>query len=322
MNPRDLMIPFALTPLGIIKPESPLFFSGSCFGEVMSQAAQHAGFDTYYGPCGIVFNPLAMAEGFKRMLDEDFYSEDDLIQVGSLFHTHDHHSAFSGTDKAQVLHGINQQLMFGLEAMRKSEVLVLSFGTAWYYILVENGRIVSNNHRRPAADFVKELATSEGIVAVWESLLLRCRELNPQLKVCLAVSPVKYLRDGLVEHSRSKAVLISAVHALCEALPETYYFPSYELLVDVLRDYRWYAEDMAHPSRQAESIIWEAFSETWMDSNARKMILEVGQYRRLLAHKIRFPDTPEAISLQEQKENLNKQLMRAYPHLDTRKLGS
>jgi len=318
---RDLMIPFTVSPLGYVGPENAMFFSGSCFGEAMHRAAKYSGFESFYGPCGIVFNPLAMATGFKRMLELHYYGADELIRMGSLYHSHDHHSVFSGTDVPQVLEGINQQLLLGFEAIKRSEVLVISFGTAWYYRLADSGRIVSNNHRRPAADFIKELATADRIAADWASLLLRILELNPKLKICLAVSPVKYLRDGLVEHSRSKAVLISAVHALCELVPETYYFPSFELLVDVLRDYRWYDADMAHPSEQAEALIWHHFSETWMNQQARKMIQEVTQYRRLQSHKIRFPDTPESIAFQQQKDLFREKLIAEYPHLKKPSVG-
>lgn len=318
MNTGDFMIPFPSGRLGFIRPESSLFFSGSCFGEAMHRAARHSGFQVFYGPNGIVFNPLAMAVGFERMLNAAYYREDELIQSGSLFHSHDHHSAFSGSDINKVLDGMNQHLWMGLEAMNKTEVLVLSFGTAWYYRLIENGRIVSNNHRRPAADFEKDIATSDQITALWKPLLQHSRAINPKLRICLAVSPVKYLRDGLVEHSRSKAVLINSVHALCASLPDTYYFPSYELLVDVLRDYRWYAADMAHPSEQAESIIWKVFSETWMNSEALSMIEDMTQYRRLLAHEIRFPDTPEADKLREKKAAMLSALLEAYPQLKNR----
>ena len=316
MEPQEWMIPFSTPSLGFIRPESRLFFSGSCFGEAMYEAAHHSGFQSFYGPCGIVFNPLAMAEGFQRMLEARAYHQSDMLYDGSLWHSFDHHSSFSGTDARQVLDGINLHMSAAREALMQTDILVLSFGTAWHYRLMESGRIVSNNHRQPAAAFIKEFADAGRISSVWERLIQDSRRVNPRLKVCLAVSPVKYLRDGLVQHNQSKASLISAVHSLCSQLPDVHYFPSYELLVDVLRDYRWYAADMAHPSAQAVSMIWREFSAAWMNEAARHMMQELGRYKLLADHKTRFPDTQAAKNLEVRKATLQQQLIDAYPHLN------
>jgi len=314
MDVQGLILSFHIPKQEQIRPDSPLFFSGSCFGEAMASAASRIGFLTFYGPCGIVFNPLAMAEGFSRMLERRPYQMDELWFDGALYHSFDHHSAFSGSDATLVLKDINQQMEAGFSALCSAEVLLLSFGTSWYYRLQSDGRVVSNNHKAPAAMFRKAFTSAPEIVEVWTKLLTHIRALNPGLKVCLAVSPVKYLRDGLVEHNRSKAALITAVHELC-MLPETYYFPSYELLVDVLRDYRWYGPDLAHPSEQAVEIIWKEFADCWLNREARNYVEAMNDYRRLAGHKFRFPETEQAQMLHKRKEELRQELLERYPHL-------
>lgn len=315
MELQQLMIPFATPALGFIQPHSRLFFSGSCFGASMYAAASKAGFQSFYGPCGIVFNPLAMAKGFRRMLDELPYESDDLMYDGALYHSFDHHSSFSGTDALQVLDGLNQARTAARTALTAADVLLISFGTAWYYTLRHNGNIVANNHKQPAAWFNRQLASAVEIVASWKQCMEDFRVLNPRLKVCFAVSPVKYLKDGLVEHNRSKAALITAVHELCAQVPDVYYFPSYEILVDVLRDYRWYAEDMAHPSAQATSIIWNAFLKAWMSEEALNFERATREYRKLCSHKVRFPETAAAQKHAQQLSALQAQLIQKYPHL-------
>lgn len=315
MELQQLMIPFATPELGVIQPESRLFFSGSCFGASMFAAASKAGFQSFYGPCGIVFNPLAMAKGFRRAMDERPYEADDLIFDGELYHSFDHHSSFSGTDAAQVLEGLNEANTAARAALIAADVLLVSFGTAWYYTLKHHGSIVANNHKQPASMFNRKMATASEIVLLWKQCIDEFRVHNPGLKVCFAVSPVKYLRDGLVEHNRSKASLITAVHELCALIPDAFYFPSYEILVDVLRDYRWYAEDMAHPSAQATGIIWNAFLKAWMSAEAMTFERATREYRKRSSHKVRFPETEAAQKHAEQLSKLQAQLVKAYPHL-------
>ncbi|MEY3983196.1 MAG: hypothetical protein RL160_753 [Bacteroidota bacterium] len=315
MELQQLMIPFSMPELGVIQPDSRLFFSGSCFGASMYAAASKAGFQSFYGPCGIVFNPLAMAKGFRRAMDERPYEADDLIFDGELYHSFNHHSSFSGTDAARVLEGLNDANTAARAALIAADVLLVSFGTAWYYTLKHNGNIVANNHKQPAAKFNRTMATSSEIVSHWKQCIDVFRVHNPGLKVCLAVSPVKYLKDGLVEHNRSKASLITAVHELCTLIPDTYYFPSYEILVDVLRDYRWYAEDMAHPSPQATGIIWHEFLKTWMTEAALTFEQKTREYRKLCSHKVRFPETDTAHQHALRLATLKAQMVNTYPHL-------
>lgn len=315
MELQQLMIPFATPKLGVIQPHSRLFFSGSCFGASMYAAASKAGFPSFYGPCGIVFNPLAMAEGFRRVVDERPYTADDLIFDGELYHSFNHHSSFSGTDAARVLDGLNHANNAARAALNAADVLLISFGTAWYYTLKHNGKIVANNHKQPASIFNKTMASSSEIVLSWKQCVEAFRLLNPGLKVCFAVSPVKYLKDGLVEHNRSKSVLITAAHELCALIPDAFYFPSYELLVDVLRDYRWYAEDMAHPSPQATGIIWKEFLKAWMADASLAFEQKTREYRKLCSHKVRFPETEAAQKHAAQLSKLHAKLVKAYPHL-------
>lgn len=216
---------------------------------------------------------------------QEFYEQDGLY-----VHTGYHSTLARGSvEEAQ---GAIESANAGLrEALRHAEWLVVTFGTAWVYRLSTRG-VVANCHRLPPSSFTRELLSPEEMVEGWSALVGRLRELNPKLRIMLTVSPVRHLRDGLRENSVSKGALHLVVHRLTTTLPELYYFPAYEILIDELRDYRFYAEDMAHPSPQAEQIVWERLQEAWLTPAARENARRIGDFFALLHHRPRVPGSP------------------------------
>ena len=287
----QLSTPVALPVLPRVSQADTIVTLGSCFGVAMGCRLQRAGFDMVGGQFGTLFNPESIRLTIARALDGSVPPPQEFgEQDGQYVHTGYHSLLARGS--VEEARGAIESANAGLrEALQHAEWLVVTFGTAWVYRLSTRG-VVANCHRLPPSSFTRELLSPEEIVEGWCALVGRLRELNPKLRIMLTVSPVRYLRDGLRENSVSKGTLHLAVHRLTTTLPELYYFPAYEILVDELRDYRFYAEDMAHPSPQAEQMVWERLQEAWLTPSARENAKRIGDFLSLLHHRPRVPGSP------------------------------
>lgn len=232
---------------------------GSCFASSMEEHFHNRGFYCVSNPFGVIFHPIALANLLNSVLENDvpdsFQREDMWFSwrsASSVF-------GFSESEFQDAWNGAKNEL---LNKLKSSSVLVLTFGTSWGYRLKSNGEIVSNCHKMPNDLFDKELSSVNEMQLVWKNLLEKIRKVNPDLKVIFTVSPVRHIKDGLIENNRSKANLISLVHELCEAFESAHYFPSYEIVNDALRDYRFFKEDLVHPNESAVKYVFEAF-QSW-----------------------------------------------------------
>lgn len=288
---------------------------GSCFTEHLGNKLEQNRFSTLQNPHGILFNPASLAKSVTSYIEKKQYNKNDLFFQQEWWTSWDHHSQFSHADPDQLLEMINKSQDEAHSFLQKAKWLVLTLGSAWVYQLAE-GSIVANCHKVPTDKFQKRLLPVEEVLAVLDNMIHRLFMFNPGLRIMFTISPVRHLRDGFVENNRSKAILIQAVHHLVEKFEGLFYFPSYELIIDDLRDYRFYAEDMVHPNYLATSYVWEKFSESCIDEESRKFIKEIAPINAALSHKPFQPDSnAHKLFRQKQVEKL-QQLQASYPFLN------
>lgn len=285
-----LMTPVALPERRVqIAPQSRLVLLGSCFATHIGARLRGAGLRTEVNPFGVLYNPESIALAVDALLDgevrEDwlFYGRDEM------WHSWLHATEFSALDKDTCLGRVEERFTAAREMLLQADVVCFTFGTNRVY--EHEGRVVGNCHKQPAAEF-KECALSVGeFVERWRKLLGRLHEANPQLQVIFTVSPYRYAKYGMVENQRAKATLLLAVEQLVTGNPNAHYFPAYEIQLDELRDYRFYAEDMLHPSEQAVTYIWQRFSSWAFTPEAVKFSQEWERTERDLAHRPLNPDS-------------------------------
>lgn len=256
--------------------DARLLVMGSCFAEHMGTRLQQIKWRAVVNPFGVLYNPLSIAEALGRLIDAHRYGEDELAEFpDGGWNTWLHHSRYSHPDRREALDAINNSMEAAAGMLAQADWLVLTLGTAWVYRLKEDGRVVGNCHKVPEREFVRQRLSVDEIVETYVRLLDRLWSVNPGARVLLTVSPVRHLKDGLHGNQLSKATLLLAVDELCRRMPERcVYFPAYEVLMDELRDYRFYAEDMCHPTQQAVNYIRERFLNWALQSDEHSRLEE------------------------------------------------
>lgn len=299
-----------------------LFLIGSCFTENIGEKLRNTKFSILENPHGILFNPVSVAEALNDYIENRNYTEADLFYYNEAWHSWKHHSRFSGLTQQDVLQKINASITQAHHFLKQADYVFITLGSAWTYQLTElannavPGSVAANNHKAPAAWFQRKLLSAVAVSEVLQTVLEKLSRFNPNLKIIFTISPVRHLREGAVENNRSKAALIQAVHEVVESTSNSYYFPAYELVIDDLRDYRFYAEDLVHPNYQATQYVWEKFVGACTTAETQKLMEEIGQIRLAYTHK---PFNPTSAQHQkflktflEKTEDLQKQ----YPYLD------
>ena len=259
---------------------------GSCFAENIGNKFIEYKFQTDLNPFGILYNPESIAMSIRRLLENRRLDSEVLFLHEGLYHSFSHHSSFSDISKENCLHNINERLTISSGNLQKTNHLFITWGTAYVYRLKETGQVIANCHKLPAILFLRERLTVQHIVEQWEKLLTDLLAMNKELTIFFTVSPVRYWQDGVFENQLSKSTLLLAVEQLQKRFPErTVYFPAYELMMDELRDYRFYAEDFFHPSKTAIQYIWERFTDTYMNEQTQQLMKEVNQIKKALNHR-------------------------------------
>ncbi len=296
-----------------------ILLTGSCFAADMGERLRAAKFPCEVNPYGILYNPLSIVTSLQEMAQGKVYTKEDLVCHEGLWHSLMHHGDFSSPDAEETLQRINgniRRVHDGLESVNR---LFVTFGTAWVYERQVDGtvRVVGNCHRMPESAFTRRLLTVEEIVSAFSALLAPWLARNPQLKVLFTVSPIRHVRDGLHANQLSKATLLLAIEELRQAFPTSvFYFPAYELLVDELRDYRFYADDLVHPSALAVRMVWERFTAACCPEETRGIMAECGKIGMALQHRPLHPGSSEYKAFLEQIVLKIEQLNRKYPYLD------
>ncbi len=262
---------------------------GSCFAEHIGQRLRARKFNVTLNPFGILFNPLSVERALLSCLrmEQDF----PVFEHQGLFHSWWHHGRFSAPSKDQILQNIKVEW----DAMRKSldnlDVLIVTFGSAHVYRYKENDMLVANCHKVPTTQFYKELLSVDKIVSAWKQVLKDLFQMRPGLQVVLSISPVRYWKDGPIDNQWSKASLILAAAELTDDFDNCHYFPAYELLLDDLRDYRFYDRDMLHPGDNAVDYIWNRFIEGLFSPSTRDFAREMEALNRSLQHRPIHPES-------------------------------
>jgi hypothetical protein len=307
------MHPFYLSfPIPLLRPElshsKNLAFLGSCFSDEIAEKASYSGFQTISNPFGTVFHPLALARFLSDCLIEN--PNERLDAVNDRFISWDASSKFSDGIRWGLLTKLSEKRKVFKEALSFSSHLFITFGTAWGYVLKEDGLLVANCHKAPGNRFTKSLSESAELVDVWTSLVADLHQAFPDLRLVFTVSPVRHVRDGMVQNNQSKAVLLDAVRQIC-AKTNALYFPSYEIVVDELRDYRFFKEDRVHPTNEAITYVWSRFVEASCSPETKSMIDEIVAYRKLSGHRSILADQSEKeVKLDEKLASIRLKLPR------------
>lgn len=291
-------------------------FAGSCFAGYIGNEMVRHGFQAEVNPFGVVYNPLSVAIGCSRLLQPIPFDAGDLFYDQGLYHSFMHHGKFSETSAADALSKMNEALATAAGFIKELSCFVVTWGTAFVYRLKEDGRVVANCHKLPAARFERKRLTTDTIVAEWAALLEAMWKVNPSMQVIFTVSPIRHWKEGAHENQLSKATLLLAEQTLAEMYPgHITYFPAYELMMDELRDYRFYADDLLHPSNVAVQYIWERFCDTYMDAATKELMEEMKAIDKAHHHR---PFNP---SSDAHKQFLNQTLLKIrwlqdkYPYL-------
>ena len=285
---------------------------GSCFADNIGAKFEEHYFQTTINPFGTLYNPASIA---KAVLDMGYGpSGMGLVEHNGLWHSMMHHGSYSGVDKEEVIARCEESRIQMREALQQANVVIVTFGTAWVYEY--EGEVVANCHKLPANRFVRRRLTVNEIVDMWQPIIASM----PDKHWIFTVSPIRHVKDGLHENQVSKAILLQAVDRLTSILSNSLmgsksYFPSYEIMLDELRDYRFYAEDMVHPSAVAVDYIWQRFVETYMTTGTQQEMRILHQLWRDRHHRFLHPDSPEAEQFAEHIKTRLQQLQPRYPWL-------
>jgi hypothetical protein len=308
-----ITIPSLLPP---IRYGDRILLTGSCFTEHIGNALRDWKFDTLQNPNGILFDPASVASSLVSYIKPRVYVKDDLVYLNELWQSWQHHGAFSHPDAVECLRGINAFQEKAHAFLREADWLIITLGSSFSYRLADGGGAVANCHRAPGQAFHKHLMTIEEIHTALDSCLHQLFYFNPRLRVIFTVSPVRHIRDGVIHNNRSKARLIEAVHHLVGKWDRLFYFPAYELVIDVLRDYRFYDVDMVHPNYPATTFVLEKFVQHCIDEPGQRLLEEVKKIITARRHRPLHPGTQAHRNFLRDHWQKAAELARQYPVLD------
>ena len=294
-----------------ISYNSNLILLGSCFSENIEKKLSYFKFQTFQNPLGILFHSKAIERLLLNAIDQKKYIEKDIFMYNEKWHSFDTHSKMSSSAKEKLLENLNSAITSTNKSLKSCSHIIITLGTAWIYRFIENGKIVVNCHKIPQKKFLKELLSIRQITESLETMISLIRSVNQKASIIFTVSPVRHLKDGFVENQLSKSHLISSIHKIIKKNTNTHYFPSYEIMMDELRDYRFYKEDMVHPNNIAINYIWEKFKNVWILDGTQKLMKEIESIQKGLNH---IPFNPKSkahkeflIKIKEKIKTLKKE---------------
>ena len=267
-----------------INYNSKLVLLGSCFSKNIGNKLTYFKFQTHQNPFGILFHPKAIENLITNAINEKEYVSKDLIFQDERWHSFDAHSNLSSSNQEILLKKLNSSVQATNKNLKKATHIIITLGTSWVYRSIETGAVVANCHKIPQNKFSKELLSIVEINKSLKTIISLLKSINKDINVLFTVSPIRHLKDGFIENTQSKSHLIAAIHNIVDC-KNVSYFPSYEIMMDELRDYRFYSEDMIHPNKIAINYIWEKFSETWFEENTGSTMKEIELIQKGMAHK-------------------------------------
>ncbi len=295
---------------------------GSCFTENIGGLLNNSKFRVLENPSGILFNPVSVADVLKMYINNEIITAENLFSYNESWHSWKHHSRCSGITADEAVKKINKSTIEAHQYLKQADYLFITLGSAWVYQLTDKavgagiGTTVANNHKAPSDWFEKKLLSPSEIVVLFNKLLQELKLFNPHLRVIFTISPVRHLREGVIENNRSKAALIQSVHELEQAYEYLYYFPAYELVIDDLRDYRFYSEDLVHPNYHATQYVWEKFTEACLSNNTQQLLRQIKEINLAYQHLPFNAETQAHQAFLKKYAILTKQLMEIHPEID------
>lgn len=303
-------------PLHLQEPKigysSKVLLLGSCFVENIGKKLEYFKFQHSINPFGILFHPAAIRNFLQNVWEKRLFSEEDIFYHNETWHFFGAHSDLNSSEKSDILTLLNSAVEETYEFLKTATHVIITPGTAWGYRYMESGNVVGNCHKVPQKNFSKELLEVKKDLLTCVEII---QKLCPSAAIIFTVSPIRHLRDGFVENQWSKAKLITGVHEVLSETSQTSYYPSYEIMMDELRDYRFYAEDMVHPNSVAVDYIWEKFADTWISSEARQVMKKIYSIQKGLSHR---PFNEASAAHQKFLEDLQKKIQQVeteYPHI-------
>jgi hypothetical protein len=309
------------TKIPISKSNSPIDYSsqivalGSCFAENMGEKFDFYKFQNTTNPFGIIFNPVSIEKILERAIHLNYFTETDLFFHNELWHCYEVHSDLSQPNKETMLSNLNRLLTEMNSKLAAATNLFITYGTSWVYQLKSTGIVVANCHKVAQDQFEKVILSVTEIENAIQNSIDLIQKLNPNCQVVFTVSPVRHIKDGFVENQRSKANLISALHSSISQQPTSSYFPSYEIVMDELRDYRFYAQDLLHPNAVAIDYIWEHFCESNISEAAQQVMQEVESIQKGMAHRPFHPDSISHSKFLQKLKEKSAQLEAQFPYM-------
>ena len=302
-------IPIQKQDVKRIDYNSKIVVLGSCFAENIGNKLKYFKFQSTQNPLGVLFHPKAIENLIVNAINKKEYSQNDLMFQNERWHCFDAHSSLSSIDKNEVLKNLNLAILNTHQKIKDASHIFITLGTAWVYRFKESGKTVANCHKIPQKKFSKEILKVDEISDSLSAIIKLIRTVNRNVEIVFTVSPVRHLKDGFVENMQSKSHLISAIHDTVKKKKSAYYFPSYEIIMDELRDYRFYSEDMIHPNKTAINYIWERFAETRISESSKLTMKEVDTIQKGISHRP-FNENSEQhqkflTNLEIKKEKLN-----------------
>ena len=287
-----------------------LLFLGSCFADEVGNICRGLGFNALVNPFGVLYNPASITQSVERLHNGKPFSQEDVITVGEgQYCTFSHNTAFWRSSETELLKMVNQNLAEAHEHFLKSQCIVISLGTSWVFRNKEKGFVVSNCHKLSANQFEREFLSVEESVRCLSEIVAQ----HPEKQFVFTVSPLRHLKDGLHGNQLSKAALLLAVDKVCQRFDNAHYFPAYEIVMDELRDYRFYKEDMVHPTEQAVRYIWERFVDFAVDPKEKLALHAAVEVRQMLQHKPMFPESEAFKKFETQKQRRIEEMRQLYP---------
>lgn len=290
----------------LISYNNKILFLGSCFAEEIGSRMRANGFDVLVNPFGVLFNPASIALSLNRLVVGLSLTDKDIVSEGSVYKSIYHSSENASLEKDSLLEFLNDSLIRDSKFLEKSDTIALTFGTTWIYTRKSDGRVVSNCHKQPASSFVRSSLSVEECVDAIAPLI----ETMPGKRWFMSVSPVRHLKDGAVENMLSKARLLLAIKELSDRYDNVVYFPSYEIVMDELRDYRFYSSDLLHLSDDAAEYIWERFADFALEGKAVELLRDYKRLSDMKKHRALYPNSPEYKEFVKRTEEFEEKLLK------------
>ncbi len=311
----QIPIPLGDHPLGY---ESRILLLGSCFAQNMGDKLAYYKFRSVQNPMGILFHPIPLTTLIRRALENRPYTGDDVFCHNERWHCFETHSSLSAGSREGLLQNLTAALAALRQELLTASHLLITLGTAWGYREVKGNQLVANCHKLPQKEFMRELSAVEPLMSAIQEMSDLVSALNPGVKIIFTISPVRHLKEGFIENQRSKAHLITALHQVMTTPGRqnpSFYFPAYELVMDEMRDYRFYAADMVHPNALAIDYIWEKFREAWISKDAQGVMDTVADIQRGMAHRPFDPNAAQYLEFIQRLRNKITVLQKNYPHM-------